>query len=353
MQNAGNDYPLENERTPADGPDERTHIDDPDQAHRADSADPADGPHQPDDRADRAHQAHQADRAVDDTIRLNWREKLVEFGMLMALVMCGMIIGVFVIIAVLLTMQSTIEEWATGFTEAGSIPFIFLVVVAVIIGNVCSFSCAPYLIRLLFRGNELKDERMDRAVKHLISVTGMDIRVEKIYAIKGKTANAVVAGLFRKAQCIFFTNRLLERMSEGEIMAALAHELAHGRHRHMTKVLVAIVLWAFGVQVLFRLIDFHVYFGAQDAYWQIWANGILNGLNVFLLMLLVLFPLSRRHEYQADATAALWVGTGLYKQTLYRLHQINDQLKPPRKFLAKLGTHPTMQERLERLGRLE
>lgn len=322
MQKAGQNYPLGNERTPEDGPDQ------------------ADGAHQP-------------DQAVDDTIRLNWREKLVEFGMFMAMIMCGMIIGVFVILAVLLTMQSTFEERMPGFKEAGSIPFIILVVVAVIIGNVCSFSCAPYIIRILFRGNELQDERMDRAVKRLISVTGMDIRVEKIYAIKGKTANAVVAGLFRKVQCIFFTNRLLERMSEGEIMAALAHELAHGRHRHMTKVLVAIVLWALGVQVLFRLIDFHAYFGAQDVYWQIWANGVLSGLNVFLLILLVLFPLSRRHEHQADATAALWVGTDLYKQALYRLHQINDQLKPPRKFLAKLGTHPTLQERLEQVERLE
>lgn len=332
MQYGGNNIPLKNERTPADGP------------HQADPAD----------QSERAvDNTHEANPAVDDTIRLNWREKLVEFGMFMALVMCGMVIGMMVILAVLLTMQSTLAEWAPGLTEAGSIPFIILVVVAVIIGNVCSFSCAPYIIRLLFRGNELKDERMDNAVKRLISVTGMSIRVEKIYAIKGNTANAVVAGLFRKGQCIFFTNRLLERMSEGEIMAALAHELAHGRHRHMTKVLVAIVLWALGVQIFFRLIDFHAYFGAQDPYWQIGANGVLSGLNIFLLMLLVLFPLSRRHEYQADATAALWVGTDLYKQALYRLHQINDQMKPPRKFLAKLGTHPTMQERLERVGMLE
>ena len=350
---------MEDERTPADGPDREDRADQADPAvqavddtDRANRADPAEGPHQAD-PADGPHQPDQPDQAVDDTIRLTWREKLVEFGMLMALVMCGTVIGMIVIIAVLLTMSSTIEEWAPGFTEAGSIPFILLVVVAVIIGNVCSFSCAPYLIRLLFRGNELKDERMDRAVKHLMSVTGMDIRVERIYAIKSKTANAVVAGLFRKAQCIFFTNRLLERMSEGEIMAALAHELAHARHRHMTKMLVAIVLWALGVQVFFRLIDFHAYFGAQDVYWKIWANGVLNGLNVFLLLLLVLFPLSRRHEYQADATAALWVGTGLYKQTLYRIHQINDKLKPPRKFLAKVESHPTLQERLERVERLE
>ena len=46
MQKAGQNYPLGNERTPEDGPD-------------------------------------QADQAVDDTIRLNWREKLVEGGLVM------------------------------------------------------------------------------------------------------------------------------------------------------------------------------------------------------------------------------------------------------------------------------
>ncbi len=324
MQNAGNDNPLEYERTPADG-----------QAQ----ADPKEGP-------------HQANQATDDTIRLNWREKLVEGGLIMVMVMCGTMIGVLVVLATLIAMRSTLEELAPGFTEAGSIPFIILVVVAVAIGNIVSFSCAPYMIRLLFRGNELKDERMDRAVKHLISVTGMNIRVEKIYAIKGKTVNAVVAGLFRKAQCIFFTDKLLERMSEGEIMAALAHELAHGRHRHPSKMLVAIVLWALGVQILLSLIDYYAYFDSLEEPWKMGVYLGINLANLYLLMFLALFPLSRRHEYQADATAALWVGTDLYKQALYRLYQINDQLKPPRKFLAKLGTHPTLQERLERVGSL-
>lgn len=319
MQNAKNDNPLEGERIPKDGPD----------------------------RAD------QSDRSVDDTIRLNWREKLVEFGMLMAMVMVGTLIGVLVILAALIAMSNTLEVFAPGFTEAGSIPFIILIVVAVAIGNVCSFSCAPYIIRLLFRGNELKDERMDRAVKRLISVTGMDIRAEKIYAIKGKTANAVVSGLFRKAQCIFFTDKLLERMAEGEIMAVLAHELAHVRHRHMPRMFLVLLLWTLVVQVFLSLIDYYAYFDSLEEPWKMWVYLGINLVNVYLLMFLVLFPLSRRNEYQADATAALWVGTGLYKQALYRLHQLNDKLKPPRKFLAKLGTHPTMQERLEQVGSLE
>ncbi|MCY3772843.1 MAG: M48 family metalloprotease [Gemmatimonadetes bacterium] len=289
----------------------------------------------------------------DDTIRLNWREKLVEAGLVMAMIMCGILIGTFVIIASLITMASTLEELAPGFTEAGSIPFIILVVAAVAIGNACSFSCAPYIVRLVYRGYELKDERIDRALERLISVTGMDMRAERLYAIKGRTANAVVAGLFRKAQYIFFTNKLLERMAEGEIMAVLAHELAHARHRHVPRMFVVLLLWTLGVQVFLSLIGYHAYFRSIEESWKMWVYGGTNALNVYLLIFLVLYPLSRRHEYQADATAARWVGISQYKQFLRRLHQLNDQMKPPRKVLAKLGTHPTLQERLERVGKVE
>lgn len=292
-------------------------------------------------------------RNDDDVIRLNWREKLVEFGLFGAVIVSGMMIGTLIILLSLIYLRRTLENFAPGFAEVGSISFIFLVVLCAAIGNACSFSCAPYIMRLLYRGYELKDERVDRSLERLISVTGMDIRPDMIYAIKGKTANAVVAGLFRRAQYIFVTNRLLERMTGGEIMAVLAHELAHRRHRHMPRFMLAILLWVLAVQVFFWLIDFHAYFETIRESWKLWVYVGVNALNVYLLIFLVLFPLSRRHEYQADATAARWVGVSQYKQFLHRVHQLNDQLKPPRKILAKLGTHPTLQERLEHVGRLE
>lgn len=293
------------------------------------------------------------DQAVDDTIRLNWREKLVEVGLFGAVIVSGMMIGSLIIVVTLISLHSTLEDFAPGFAEAGSIPLIFLVVLCAAIGNVCSFSCAPYIIRMVYRGYELKDERVDRALEQLKSVAGMDIRPDRIYAIKGKTANAVVAGLFRKAQYIFVTNRLLERMAEGEIMAVLAHELAHRRHRHILRYWLTIMLWVLGVQVLFWLIDYHAYFESLPESWKLWVYSGVNLVNIYLLMFLVLFPLSRRYEYQADATAARWVGVSRYKQFLHRVHQLNDQLKPPRKILAKLGTHPTLQERVEHVGKLE
>ena len=324
--------PPENERTHADG------------QHGPHGTD---GPHGPD------GQGQVQGQAVDDTIRLNWREKLVEVGLFGAVIMSGMTIGSLIILLSIVYLHGTLEDFAPGFAEAGSIPFVFLVVLCAAIGNAVSFSCAPYLMRLIYRGYEMKDERVDRALERLRTATGMDIRPDRIYAIKGKTANAVVAGLFRKAQYIFVTNRLLERMTEGEIMAVLAHELAHGRHRHSLRFWLVIMLWVLGVQVLLWLIDYHAYFDALEEYWKLWVYGGVTFANIYLLMFLVLFPLSRRHEYQADATAARWVGVSRYKQFLHRLHQLNDQLKPPRKILAKLGTHPTLQERVEHVGRLE
>ena len=72
VQSAGNDHPLEDEQTPAGGPDQA------DGPHQADPADPA---------------VDDKDQAVDDTIRLNWREKLVEGGLVMAMAMVGTLIG--------------------------------------------------------------------------------------------------------------------------------------------------------------------------------------------------------------------------------------------------------------------
>ncbi len=333
MHDAGHNVPPENERTHPDG---------------------QDGPNGPDGPDGRGRgQGKVQGQAADDTIRLNWREKLVEVGLFGAVIVSGMMIGSFIILFSLIYLHRTLEDFAPGFAEAGSIPFVFLVVLCAAIGNAVSFSCAPYLMRLIFRGYELKDERVDRALERLRTVTGMDIRPDRIYAIKGKTVNAVVAGLFRKAQYIFVTNRLLERMNEGEIMAVLAHELAHRWHRHMPRFWLVIVLWALGVHVLLWLIDYHAYIETLRESWKLAVYVGVNFVYIYLLMFLVLFPLSRRHEYQADATAARWVGVSRYKQFLYRLHQLNDRLKPPRKVLAKLGTHPTLQERVEHVGRLE
>ncbi|HIG46460.1 MAG TPA: hypothetical protein EYQ20_08600, partial [candidate division Zixibacteria bacterium] len=89
----------------------------------------------------------------------------------------------------------------------------------------------PYLLRVVYSGHVLRDKRIGIILKALISESTMDFKVEMIYALKGLKANAAVSGMFRSSRFVFFTRKLLETMSEDEIKAILAHELAHLKHK--------------------------------------------------------------------------------------------------------------------------
>ncbi len=293
------------------------------------------------------------DRAEDKAIRLSWREKLVEVGLHMGLVMSGLLITVVVYFGLLIIAYDAVDTIVPGFWVDSSLKLLALAIVSACIGNTCAFCCFPYLIRLIFRGYELRDVRLDRSVRKLVTATGMNIMAEKLYAIKGKTANAVVSGLFRKSRHVFFTNKILEKMTEEEIIAIFAHELAHAKHRHIPKMLFAVMLWICAFQTFMYLIGFNQYFNEIAESVKMWVAGLITYLHVLLMMFLVLFPLSRRNEYEADATAATWVGVECYKSALHRLYQLNDKLKPPPGYSKVLQTHPTLQNRLDRLSRLD
>ncbi|MXY49129.1 MAG: M56 family metallopeptidase [Gemmatimonadetes bacterium] len=288
----------------------------------------------------------------EGTIRLTWRDRLVEFGLDMGVAMACMFLAALVFAGILIATINVAEESAPGLFERGSIAVVGLVIVSAAVGNACGYLCFPYLTRFIFRGFELQDDRLDRSVRKLLAVTGMDITAETLYAMKGRTANAMVSGLFRKGRYIFFTDKLLEKMKEDEILAIFAHEVAHIRHRHLFKMLLSGILWICVIQIIGYLMDFSAYFDALDESHKTWASGLIGGVNVWLVMVCVMFPLSRRNEYEADATAAGWVGVECYSRALYRLHQLNDRMKTPRKFARIFLTHPTLQNRLDRVAQL-
>ncbi len=286
----------------------------------------------------------------EGTIQLTWRDKLVEFGLDMGVAMACMFLAAFVFAGVLLATLDLAEASAPGLFERGSIAVVVLIVVSAAVGNACAYLCFPYLTRLIFRGYELNDDRLERSVRKLLEVTGMDITAETLFAMKGRMANAMVSGLFRKARYVFFTDKLLEKMKEDEILAIFAHEVAHIRHRHLFKMLLSGILWICAIQIVWYLIDFNVYYDSLDESLKMWASGLIGGVNVWLALICVMLPLSRRNEYEADATAAGWVGVECYSRALYRLHQLNDRMKSPRKFARIFLTHPTLQDRLDRVA---
>ena len=186
----------------------------------------------------------------DEPIRLTWRDKLVEFGLTMSVITTGIFIALLVFLSIILTADDVIERAVPGLLKQGSLTIIVLIILSATVGNICASLCFPSLVRLIFRGYELRDDRLDRSVGKLIASTGMDIAAETLYTIRSRTANAMVSGLFQKNRYIFFTDKLLARTNEEEILAIFAHELAHVRHRHLPKMLMATFMWVCGIQVI-------------------------------------------------------------------------------------------------------
>jgi Zn-dependent protease with chaperone function len=211
------------------------------------------------------------------------------------------------------------------------------------------FYCYPYLLRLVYSGHVLRDKRIGIILKALISENTMDFKVEMIYELKGLKANAAVSGMFRSSRFIFFTRKLLETMSEDEIKAILAHELAHIKHKHLLKNFVFFALGIIVVILINPILAEYIGYYTNSGLLRM---AIISILGQSFLFLVVLLPGLRQHEYEADATAARWVGSSCYQQALYRLYQINGYTNPQPRYVELFATHPTLDHRLERISRL-
>lgn len=106
-------------------------------------------------------------------------------------------------------------------------------------------------------------------------------------------STAFVIGLVPGLRYVFFTDALLRRFSDAEILAVFAHEMGHVRHRHLWWLLGFVI--AFSVMML--AID------TQTAAFG--AVGTLAGTIALLAWGYVVFGfISRRFERQADDYAA-------------------------------------------------
>jgi Zn-dependent protease with chaperone function len=175
--------------------------------------------------------------------QLTWREKWLEIGSSLILPILSITISSFVLISMLSGVLALYPMDLKGSVDVTTIFFMGIVsITGLITSNAIIFYCYPYLLRLVYSGHVLRDKRIGIILKALISESTMDFKVEMIYALKGLKANAAVSGMFRSSRFIFFTRKLLETMSEDEIKAILAHELAHIKHKHLLKNFVLFVL---------------------------------------------------------------------------------------------------------------
>jgi len=170
---------------------------------------------------------------------------------------------------------------------------------------------------------------------------------------------------FGRARRVVFFDTLLERLSEDEIEAVLAHELGHFKLRHVIKR----VAWSAVLSLVFLALLawlatqpwFYAGLGiAPDAIATAMSRpGV--ALALFMLALPVftfaLGPLaalySRKHEFEADAFAARNASAAALTQALVKLYEDNAAtLTPDPLHSAFYDSHPPAAIRVARLASL-
>ncbi len=170
---------------------------------------------------------------------------------------------------------------------------------------------APVLIMPLFNKFTLLEDGTLKE-KVLAFAQQASFNIQGIYTMDGSKRssklNAFFTG-FGKFRKIVFYDTLLEKLDEDEIIAVLAHEMGHYKHRHIFKMM-AISICHTGL--LFFLLSLFIGNESLFAAFQMEHISIYGALIFFsfifspvnILLGIAVNVLSRKHEFQADRYAS-------------------------------------------------
>ncbi|CAK8724080.1 CAAX prenyl protease 1-like protein [Candidatus Electronema halotolerans] len=246
------------------------------------------------------------------------------------------------------------------FESAGSAAWLWCWAAVTLFSLLMQFLAPAVLMPLFNKFNPLEDGELRQAVADYAKAH--NFAIQGIYVMDGSKRsaklNAFFAGFGRFRRIVFF-DTLISRLTVGEIVAVLAHEMGHWRHRHIVKMTVALIahtgLMFYFLSLVLASPQLHAAFGMEQI-------SVYAGLTFFvflyspveLLLSVFLNMFSRRCEYQADAFAAASGWTKELISSLKKLGADNLVNLTPHPFKVFLEySHPPFLARIAALQRLE
>jgi STE24 endopeptidase len=214
------------------------------------------------------------------------------------------------------------------------------------------------IVPLFNRQTPLEEGELRTAIQEFADKTGF--RLADIYVIDGSKrstkANAYFSGLGPKKRIVLFDTLIRDHSTE-ELVAILAHEIGHYKHKHLLRgMLLSIAQGGILFFLLGMVINRPGLSLALGGTEQSFHLGLLGFALLYAPLSLVLGMaanyLSRKYEYQADAFAARHHAPGPLMEALKKLsvkHLSNLHPHPAYVFLHY--SHPPLLQRLEHLSR--
>ena len=206
----------------------------------------------------------------------------------------------------------------------------------------------------------LEDSTLKTKIYDFAESVGYEIKKISVMDASKRSSklNAFFSG-FGKAKRIVLYDTLINKCTEEEIVAVLAHEIGHGKHKHVIfnlfQSILMISVYILGLMLFLNYDIFSLAFG---------FSRISFGFNI-ILYIVVLTPLlmflgiltsyiSRKFEYQADGYAAINYSGEHLISALKVLNKENfSNLTPHPLYVKFYYSHPPLLERINHIKTLK
>ena len=175
------------------------------------------------------------------------------------------------------------------------------------------------ILLALSRARKIKRDdhpRLYNIVEEMKIASGLE-KMPDIYIIDDPAMNAFATGRSPERASVAVTSGLLQRLNRDELQGVIGHEIAHIKNRDVLLMAMCGVLLGTIVILAFfatRMLFFGAVFGGRrsssagggQAQLIILAIGIAFMILAPIFAYLIYFSISRKREYLADATSALY-----------------------------------------------
>lgn len=214
------------------------------------------------------------------------------------------------------------------------------------------------IVPLFNKQTPLDEGELRNEIEKFALKTGF--KLDNIFVIDGSKrstkANAYFSGLGAKKRIVLY-DTLIDKMTIDEIVAVLAHEVGHYKHKHtLINFLISmpttlVLFFVFGL--ILRSDDLAKALGGTAASFHLNALAFSILYSPISLMLdIITNVLSRKFEYQADAYAANHGYASQLKSGLKKLTATSlGNLMPHPLYVFFHYSHPTLYQRIQRIDK--
>jgi STE24 endopeptidase len=257
----------------------------------------------------------------------------------------GLVIGTPLLFSILWLMQSAGQAW---WIYAWSLWFGFTLLIS---------WAYPRLIAPLFnKFTPLEKQDLKASIQELLDRSGF--KSKGIFMMDGSRrsshGNAYFTGMGKSKRIVFF-DTLLASLQTKQIIAILAHELGHFKHKHIIKgMLLSAILSLLGFAILAWLLPQESFYHSLGVTTPSLALALLLFTMVSPVFTFLLQPImawhSRKNEFEADHYAAQQSDPQDLITALIKLYEENASTLTPDELHSRFyDSHPPALERIKHL----